>query len=187
MSSIEFTLHPFNQSNTPSPPLSVKGAISLQDNKINVLFRMLGEINNIFFPKLTQRPSRKDELWNTTCCELFVAKSGQPGYWEYNLSPSHDWAIFKFSNYRTAKTDDLSITEIDINTKIDKNSEFELNTILKLPGALIGQNLEIGVSSVIQNTLGEISYYALSHPVEKPDFHDRNCFTIHINAEQINE
>jgi len=183
MSRIEFSLHPFSQPNSRNLPIAINGSISMQNHSISIMFQIIGEIDGLIIPEISQLPSRKDELWNTTCCELFIAKSGDAGYWEYNLSPSHDWAIFKFSNYRTDKINDLSITGLDINTIIDKDSKFELNTLLPLPDKLIGQNLRIGISSVIQNKAGELYYYALRHPGAKPDFHDRNCFTIQINVE----
>ncbi|WP_455220277.1 DOMON-like domain-containing protein [Kaarinaea lacus] len=186
MTNIDFTLQPFDNINTHNLPISINATISAHDNKINVLFRITGEINTILIPEKSGHPSRKNELWTTTCCELFIGGTGQTRYWEYNLSPSHDWAIFSFTNYRTNKTDDFSIPEPGISTKIDKDREFELNTIVALPGSLIGHKLDIGISSIIQDKAGDIYYYALSHPGEQPDFHDRNCFTIHINTVQEN-
>ncbi len=42
---------------------------------------------------------RADELWKTTCCELFVYDGGGR-YREFNFSPSGQWAGYVFSGYR---------------------------------------------------------------------------------------
>src|ERR1700733_5142479 len=43
---------------------------------------------------------RSDLLWKHTCFEAFIASADGPGYHEFNFSPSHDWAIYRFSAYR---------------------------------------------------------------------------------------
>ena len=110
-----------------------------------------------------------------------MARPGSPCYWEYNLSPSQDWAVFSFTDYRENKTNELSISSIDIETKFDNGKQFELNSFLSLPDALIGHSLCLGISAVIQDRQGDIYYYALDHHKQQPDFHDPNCFIININ------
>jgi hypothetical protein len=39
----------------------------------------------------------------------------------------------------------------------------------------------IGLSAVIEDTNGEISYWALAHPPGKPDFHHANGFAYEIS------
>ena len=182
MNSQPFILIPFDEKTSLTLPISITGSIALHDSQIHVRYRINGKTHNIQFPDVSQHANRKNELWNTTCCELFVGISGEPNYWEYNLSPSHDWAVFSFSGYRQNKTDVLSIAKLEISTKIDKNNEFELKTVLALPEMLIGHMLDIGVSSVVQDKSGNIHYYALTHPGKQADFHDRNGFNIKLNA-----
>src|ERR1700756_60544 len=43
---------------------------------------------------------RADGLWKSTCFEAFVATADEPGYLEFNFSPSLDWAIYRFNAYR---------------------------------------------------------------------------------------
>ena len=183
MNSQPFTLIPFDEKTSQDLPISITGTIALHNKQINARYRINGNIQKIHFPDVAQQPTRKNGLWNATCCELFVGISGEPNYWEYNLSPSHDWAVFSFTGYRQNKTDDLSISKLDITTKIDKNNEFELKTILALPEMLMSHTLDIGVSSVVQDKSGNIHYYALTHPGKQADFHDRNGFNIKLNAE----
>jgi hypothetical protein len=40
----------------------------------------------------------------------------------------------------------------------------------------------IGVTAVIESPAGDLSYWALKHPAEKPDFHDPNGFSITLAA-----
>src|SRR5690349_14172779 len=43
---------------------------------------------------------RADELWQTTCFELFLKPAGGSGYVELNLSPSERWNAYDFEAYR---------------------------------------------------------------------------------------
>jgi hypothetical protein len=44
--------------------------------------------------------ARADALWKHTCFEAFIAPADAAGYYEFNFSPSLDWAIYRFSAYR---------------------------------------------------------------------------------------
>src|SRR5207245_534350 len=47
------------------------------------------------------RPPRiATRLWQHTCCEIFVARKGLPGYHEFDLAPSGEWAAYAFARYR---------------------------------------------------------------------------------------
>jgi hypothetical protein len=39
---------------------------------------------------------RRDELWRHTCFEAFVSAREESGYYEFNFSPSGDWAAYRF-------------------------------------------------------------------------------------------
>jgi len=45
-------------------------------------------------------PARADGLWQRTCFELFLRRPGHAGYWEFNFSPSGEWAAYRFDDYR---------------------------------------------------------------------------------------
>lgn len=183
MNSLPFSLLPFEDNALQSLPISITGKIALSKNQIDVCYQIRGDIDELHFPAVSQLATRKNELWNSTCCELFVGVCGETGYWEYNLSPSHDWAVFRFTDYRKNKSDELSISAIDIATKIDNNREFELKTILSLPEALTRHKLDVGISAVVKDKTGNIFYYALAHPGKQADFHDRSGFIIQLNAD----
>ncbi|NWN33423.1 hypothetical protein GY663_30040, partial [Klebsiella michiganensis] len=45
-------------------------------------------------------PERTDGLWRRTCFELFIRPEGGEGYFEFNFSPSTQWAAYRFHGYR---------------------------------------------------------------------------------------
>ena len=48
-----------------------------------------------------QQGRRRDDLWTTTCFEAFLAAPGGQRYWEVNLAPNGDWAVYRFDRYRS--------------------------------------------------------------------------------------
>lgn len=182
MNNNPFILHPFDSSTKDRLGIAVSGEATLNKNSIQISYQLLGNINNVNLTQPSANASRKDKLWESTCLELFIAKPGNTDYWEYNLSPSKDWAVFRFTDYRENKTDDLTILDIDIETRIDNSTLFELNSSLPLPDTLRGHSLCVGISAVIQDNSGDVYYYALDHLNQQPDFHDRNSFTITLEA-----
>ena len=182
MNKIPFVLQPFDSITTDRIGIAVSGEVTLKNTLIQISYQLLGNIGEINIPQHSENASRKDNLWESTCLELFITKSGNSDYWEYNLSPSQDWAVFRFTEYRENKTDDLTISNIDIDTRIDNSTLFELNSSLPIPDTLIGHRLCVGISAVIQDNSGNVYYYALDHLNQQPDFHDRNSFAITLEA-----
>ena len=62
--------------------------------------RLFGSPLRVLLPT-TDHPERKDELWNTTCFEAFLRPQGSDVYFELNMSPSGDWAAYRFNSYRS--------------------------------------------------------------------------------------
>ena len=125
-------------------------------------------------------PARKDGLWNATCCELFVRSPGEDRYWEFNFSPSGQWAAYSFSAYRNG----MNAHSVDVEPHIEcaaGGGSFVLEADVDLGGLPPGP-LETAISVVIEETGGTRSYWALAHPPGKPDFHHPACFTAFIPA-----
>jgi hypothetical protein len=120
---------------------------------------------------------RADNLWSTTCFELFAKPIGGEAYFEFNLSPSFEWAAYRFARYRAERRElalghdpEISITPVG----------FFLSAELDL-GMLGEANARLGLSAVIEETDGTKSYWALAHPPgDKPDFHDPACFALEL-------
>ena len=39
---------------------------------------------------------------------------------------------------------------------------------------------EVGLATIVEDILGERSFFALVHPPGEPDFHDRDCFVVQL-------
>lgn len=118
---------------------------------------------------------RKDELWKTTCFEIFLRDAGEERYWEYNFSPSSEWAAYAFDRYREGMREaDLALApHIEI---MQKGAHFHLAADIGLAGLPRGR-LSATFSAVIEESNGAKSYWAVAHPSDKPDFHHPACFT----------
>ena len=172
---IQSQLIPFDTGNALPIEINCKGGI--EQNSLNIIFTLIGPVENISFDKEQDTPKRTDNLWQRTCFEVFVKSDRSTNYWEYNLSPSLHWAVYGFEKYRDGKFDELSVTEIAIRTRSDKQA-FELESTIPLPVNLSGKNLKIGLSCVVQDKNGVIYYYALKHTQAQADFHDEDSFIV---------
>ena len=120
---------------------------------------------------------RADELWKTTCFELF-AQDRDGSYVEFNFSPSQRWAAYRFASYREGMIE----ADAGEGPQIDhqQGERFFVMTV-KVPGLRLEAE-RIGLSAVIEEQ-GEIkSYWALAHPEGRPDFHDAACFIAGLPA-----
>lgn len=146
-----------------------------------------GKIDHLHLPQ-AGAPSRGDALWQHTCFEAFVATSPGDAYYEFNFSPSLQWAAYHFSGYRK----DMSIVS-DIETpqvKVKAGDEsFHLQARLdldRLPGLLRSASWRLGISAILEETGGDKSYWALAHPPGKADFHHADCFARSLDAGSVN-
>lgn len=115
---------------------------------------------------------RQNDLWRSTCFEVFVETSD--GYREYNLSPSSEWASYRFEGYRQGMRPAPE-------SVVSKGIRFEgLGARLEAHLELPDNARRLGLSAVIQTTDGGMSYWALAHPSAKPDFHHPDSFVLDL-------
>lgn len=127
------------------------------------IFRVRGDISKLVIPP-PAAPERADELWRTTCFELFV--SGEGGsYREYNLSPSGQWAAYAFDNYRSGMRDASARVELE-NHLI--HNELQLRAKIRDEFA---NPAYVGLTAVIEEADGVIRYWSSAFAPGKPDFH----------------
>jgi hypothetical protein len=129
-------------------------------------------------------PARAEDLWRHTCFEAFVAAPSGAGYTEFNFAPSTEWAAYAFSGYRAGKANvnDVAAPAIEVATG---PSEFTLRATLELgglPGLDPGGPWRVGLAAVIEEALGRISYWALTHPPGRADFHAARGFALALGA-----
>ena len=121
-------------------------------------------------------PSRADELWRHTCCELFVMDEAG-GYLEFNFAPSGQWAAYRFDGYRSGMRD---LELVAPRLMVDRGDErLTLHAEVDLPAIA---PIAVGLSAVIETADGAKSYWALAHPPGKPDFHHPDCFALKLPA-----
>jgi hypothetical protein len=143
--------------------------------------RLFGSPLRVRLPS-TDRPRRTDELWQTTCFEAFLRPRASDAYVELNLSPSGDWAAFRFDGYRSGKRNARIECKPDRNVWLKdgvrmQEATFDFSRETMLDAAI---PWEIGLSAVIEEEDGAKSYWALAHGPGPPDFHNPACFAYHL-------
>lgn len=128
-------------------------------------FRAVGDLSQLVIPPPVA-PARADDLWNTTCFELFVGGEDE-AYREFNFSPSGEWAAYDFAGYRAL--DGNGDAQIDIAITNDHKSLTLTATI----ACHVPDPAQIGLSAVIAERDGALRYWALAFAPGKPDFHAR--------------
>lgn len=160
-----------------SPLNSVSVALTVAaSGDLQLDYRFEGNIEQLALPPQT-KPGMADGLWQHTCCELFVATKGNTSYREFNFSPSGQWAIYDFGDYRQRLAAPLpdAVPRIELTPA----SATDLRIRVRVPAILLpppGENLELGLTVVTEARNGSLAYWALAHPGDKPDFHHRQSF-----------
>jgi len=126
-------------------------------------FRVSGDLAKLVIPPPAP-PMRADDLWKTTCFEVFVGCDGD-GYREYNLSPSGQWAAYRFADYRVRMEDTPAAIEIGI-SRISN----QIDLIAQISGEFPNP-AQVGMTAVIEEADGAIRYWSTAFAPGKPDFH----------------
>ena len=166
----------------PETPSSAIDRIEVEAERVGqgtliLTYRAFGDLAGLRIPE--QKPfGRADDLWRHTCFEVFVKGEGGT-YYEVNLSPSSQWAAYRFGSYRTgmlkAPIEPWSMERLEPPGQLELMAEIEL-------GALATDPWTFALSAVIEDVDGGISYWALAHPSDKPDFHHPDSFTLVLPA-----
>ena len=156
--------------------------ISLPQGGLSLSYKLTGNLSEIDIPK-PQMPSYMDGLWQHTCFELFIAVEGSTNYYEFNFSPSGQWAAYAFSDYRIPMV--WKINQTPTISFIQSNAFLLLE--VTIPHANLPQNsaerpLQLGMAAVIEAKDGNLTYWALHHPISQPDFHHRAGFILSLNS-----
>ena len=171
-----FALAPFPGG--PALPLRISGTASRQGARLILAYALTGDVARVAWPAPAASPSRRDQLWQQTCCECFIARPEKSGYWEVNLSPAGHWQLYRFDDYRQGGRPEMAVAALPVTTTRTAEG-FELAAVLDLaPLLLAEQPLLLGVSMVVRTVDGTTSYWALAHPGERPDFHHRAAFCL---------
>ena len=183
MSGKSFSLIPFPGPNLPA--VTIVGRISLQKDLLSIHYALEGRLEDVLLPPASRGPQRKDELWKATCFEFFLAIKDQPGYWEFNIAPSGDWNVYRMDAYRRMGFRvETRISQLRLQTQSQSNG-YLLDAAVDLTPIIIpGQELQMGITAILQTKGAIETYWALAHPASKPDFHLRTSFILSL-VEQI--
>ena len=136
-----------------------------------------GRIGDLRVPPVVAA-ARADELWRHTCFEAFIRASTGSAYYEFNFSPSTQWAAYQFSGYRSAMRDATEIAAPRIEVRSTAES-YTLQAALEFDG--LSSPFNLGLSAVLEEANGRKSYWALAHPPGKADFHHGDCFALELS------
>jgi hypothetical protein len=166
----------------PSTPCSYVREIAVRvnsrgDGQLAFQYRLEGNVDELQLPP-QRRSARADGLWKQTCFEAFVRLPGERSYIELNFSPSSEWAVYAFDDYRQGMraAEPASAPSI-VCRRREREFEADVDVQLTLPRA---QALELAISAVLVDRHGAPCYWALAHPPGKPDFHHRDGYTLEL-------
>lgn len=151
-------------------------------DKLELSYIVSAEMSRIRMPAAAAN-ARSDGLWRHTCFEAFVHISFGTEYYELNFSPSGQWAAYQFGGYRSGMRIADEITGIPIELRSSPGgctlqASLDPNRFAGLPP---DRAWRLGLSAVIEDTNGGLSYWALAHVPGKPDFHHANSFICEIS------
>lgn len=155
----------------------------LPHGRLALRYQITGTTSDLRIPPAAAK-ERRDELWRHTCFEVFIRGPESVTYYEVNFSPSTQWAAYRFNGYRgeMAVASEIAPPHIDVASNA---AELELGATLELeglPDLPSHAPWHFGVSAVVEETSGRISYWALEHPLGQADFHHPDCFALILPA-----
>lgn len=147
-------------------------------SRLVLTFRLEGDIEDLFLPA-PGPPLPKDELWRRTCLEAFIRPGSARAYYEFNLSPSGEWAAYGFDDRRSGMRP-ISIPTPETTSSqgagvFTLRASLDLSTVPDLAAALPWR---LNIAAVTEDLSGAHAWWALSHPSEAPDFHHPDAFTL---------
>jgi hypothetical protein len=152
------------------------------DGTLAVRYVIAADLLRLRIPR--PRPKAVAErLWQHTCCELFVQRSGTAAYHEFNFAPSGEWAAYGFEAYRNAQH--LMDTSIEPHIEVRTTAEtLELDAAIcldQLSSGHVREALALSITAVIEESDGRLSYWSVAHPPGKPDFHHHDAFAVSLD------
>jgi hypothetical protein len=159
----------------PATPAGVALSLAVQvhvdETEWVLQYRLLGPMAALRIP-LNASTGPADGLWQHTCFEAFVGAEGEAAYREFNFSPSGQWAAYRFQTERVRDTAaDVTQPALHVSTTTD---ELQLTARLPVASLPAGPVVALGLCAVVEEADGRLSYWALAHPKDRPDFHHRD-------------
>lgn len=161
----------------PATPAGVRLALSVdvqsRADGMRLSYTLRGDTAALRIPA-PAAPVPTDGLWQHSCFEAFVAADGDAAYREFNFSPSSQWAAYRFAAERERDVALEAREPVHLDPPFCEVDTQTLVLSVRLPPAALPRCpalLSLGLSAVIEETDGRLSYWALHHPGDRPDFH----------------
>lgn len=164
-------MHPLmlHQACELGPIRAVTAAITPTPHGCEAEFRLDGAVPAIVLPPPAEGV-RTDNLWKTTCFEIFWQPLGGTYYREFNLSPSGRWAAYEFDAFREGMRD-APVEGIAIACSHD-----ERGLVLKAEiAADLPAPAQVALNAIVEHRDGGMQFWALAFPPGKPEFHSEAC------------
>lgn len=144
-------------------------------------YTVMGETAALRLPQ-SASPTRADELWRHTCFEAFLRPPSGEAYYEFNFAPSTQWAAYAFTAYRSGMrvTDEVGPPFIETQPDADVyllQASLDLERLTQVAKNAVWR---LGLSAVIEEESGALSYWALRNPPGRADFHHSDCFALEL-------
>lgn len=177
-----FALIPFPAADIP--PISLSGRLLLENHVLTLHYSLIGNTDFVLLPPASLTPRRRDELWKGTCFEFFLAINDQPAYWEFNMSPSGDWNVYRMDGYRRVGfREEPAVSRLSFEFGREP-SGYSLDVSVDLtPIVAPGSKMLVAIAAIIQNHDGNETYWALAHPAPHADFHSRDSFILELEQQ----
>src|SRR5581483_8219121 len=136
------------------------------DSALALTYTLTGDCSRLRIPS-TRPQARVDGLWRRTCFEMFVSAEGSAAYWEFNFSPSGEWAAYQFHNYRNRAPDGEKVAPPKIVTR-RTTDRLALDARLRLPPSPSIRSLRLALSAVVEDEEPRLPYWAIKNALLKP-------------------
>jgi len=150
-------------------------------DRLALTYLVTGDLSDIRMPPV-MASERRDELWRHTCFEAFVRASSGAEYYEFNFSPSTQWAAYRFDSHRSGMhMAEISAPAVEVRSQPDGTTVQVSLELDRLPELSRQASWRLGLSALIEDQSGGMSYWALAHPPGKPDFHHADGFALEFS------
>ena len=146
---------------------AIEASIEPTEHGCRAVFVASGDIFRIAVPSVDQ-PGRFDNLWKTTCFEVFWSHDGT-AYREFNLSPSTRWACYDFDSFRDGMRDAPAEVEI---TLAASAGELRLDAVIR---SALPVPATVALNAIIEDADGVNRFWALAFQPGAPEFHAEAC------------
>ena len=162
-----------HQSCDLGPIKAVTANIKATSDGCEAEFRLEGGVDRVILPKAA--PSvRTDDLWKTTCFEIFWQPIGGTYYREFNLSPSGRWAAYDFDGFREGMRD-APVDAIALSTAHGSSNGNGALALKANIAANLAAPAQVALNAIVEHADGSLQFWALAFSPGKAEFHSEAC------------